>query len=449
MRSERAYRLRQAVRTPAGLIAAVAAVAILVVAGVLLLSGGGGEDEREPRLFEATGFSSSPVYHSPQTPGHTGFVGAWIMPDRSLMTAFIQATGPFTREAVTPGPGRQRAPRHLQRFLFKTGYPPDPAGTGLIDPKWDFWGLKLSAIFLRSTDGGRTWKRFHTDPFKAVYPAAYGGPSIIGLRDGSILRNVNGYDLLNEKGVPHTAFLQRLAPGAKKWSAPQVLFDPSKYMYQLSRIRRLRDGRLIALGQLQQHPAPTDAQVEAGTYDHKRRQAAPFSQLLMVSADEGRSWRRALTIPPEARIHPDEWDAAELPDGDLLAVLRSPNPKVPGGNVRYQALLEKSDDGWTMSKVRRAPFPQGGHPDLLAVRGGPVLYLSGEGIWYTDDEGDTWRKLPGAQHTQYYPRSVQAADGTVYVLSHSGGDYWYGQGDESIQLQRFRVAELPPAPTAD
>src|SRR5437660_9322850 len=118
------------------------------------------------------------------------------MPDRSLMTAFTQATGPFSRNATPPGPGRTRAPKALQAFLWKNGYPPDQSGaTGAIDPKWDFWGLKLSAIFLRSTNGGATWQRWHTDNYRAVYPHPYSGQSIVGLRDGSVLRTVNGFDL--------------------------------------------------------------------------------------------------------------------------------------------------------------------------------------------------------------------------------------------------------------
>src|SRR5205814_5982475 len=133
-------------------------------------------------------------------------------------------------------------------------------------------------------------------------------------------------------------------------------------------------------------------------------------------SDDGRTWKRALTVAPKERIAPDEWDAAELPNGNMLAVLRSPDPKVPGRNVRYQAVLEKHGDGWVMSKVRRAPLPPGGHPELLAARGGPVIYMSAQGIWYTGDAGSTWSKLPGTSPTGYYPRSVQGSDGTIYVL---------------------------------
>lgn len=35
------------------------------------------------------------VYRSPQKPGFTSWVGAWTMPDASLMVSFTQATGPI------------------------------------------------------------------------------------------------------------------------------------------------------------------------------------------------------------------------------------------------------------------------------------------------------------------------------------------------------------------
>ncbi len=46
--------------------------------------------------------------YSPQTPGVTCWVGAWIMPDGDLMTSFTQATGPVE------APGTACHPRAVQ-----------------------------------------------------------------------------------------------------------------------------------------------------------------------------------------------------------------------------------------------------------------------------------------------------------------------------------------------
>src|SRR3954467_10128472 len=97
--------------------------------------GGGG------KAVEAREFSRKTVYHSPQMPGYTCWVGAWPMPDGSLLASFTQATGPIA--------GRPRAPAEVQTRL---GWPPpkDPAG-------YDFTGLDLSNVYLRSIDLGATW----------------------------------------------------------------------------------------------------------------------------------------------------------------------------------------------------------------------------------------------------------------------------------------------------
>lgn len=49
------------------------------------------------------------VYHSPQTPGYACWVGAWTMPDSSMMVSFTQATGPVE--------GRPQAPKEVQEKL--------------------------------------------------------------------------------------------------------------------------------------------------------------------------------------------------------------------------------------------------------------------------------------------------------------------------------------------
>ena len=77
------------------------------------------------------------VYHSPQTPGYTCWVGVWIMPDGDLMTCFTQATGPIE--------GRPKAPKEVMDLL--SWY-----------PLYDMTGLDMHNVQLRSSDAGKTWK---------------------------------------------------------------------------------------------------------------------------------------------------------------------------------------------------------------------------------------------------------------------------------------------------
>ncbi len=598
------------------------------------------EEPPEPPV-SGVDFERRPIYHSPQTPGYTAWVGAWTAPDGSLLTSFPQMTGPV-----------------------------------LAAPDRDWWRLDGNSIVLRSGDGGATWEGHRSDPFEGP-PHAYSGQAVTGLRDGSLLRRVNGEDLrrpppppdpepgddpyslrvlgrqglisywrLGEAGAgtavdaaqdrdgaylgaitqgaegalrgdtdtaasfsggridvpsmptstdftvegwmrmapeassnntlygsfgamrlmprpngyyagvwlngteykltgasqpnvgswvhwalvrqgaalslyrngariaeagnlpadaparldgdigrtettnaalgeidevavygsalsasevnghylagvdpappadppppgesgpaeddadyPETAFLQRLEPGGQEWSPPQVLLDPSRYTYNLTRIQYLRDGRLIATGNYWDVPA--------GQRVGKSTSVPPELQgwLLMVSEDEGRTWREALTVPPEHRMHPNEWDVAELPSGDLLAMMRTRDPADRTQQVRRQALLTQQGSGWVMGMPAPTPFPHSGHPELLATSEGLILNFATTGTHYTADGGKTWGPVAlsadGEFSSNYYPMSLQAGDGTVYVFSHVGGDDNYGGQDQAVVMARFKLA---------
>jgi hypothetical protein len=78
-------------------------------------------------------------------------VGAWTMPDGSLMVAFTQATGPVERRAPAPA-----------EFLRQLNWPPSE------DRGFDMNGLDLRNVHLRSFDGGKSWKQVSADPFRTA-----------------------------------------------------------------------------------------------------------------------------------------------------------------------------------------------------------------------------------------------------------------------------------------
>jgi hypothetical protein len=126
-----------------------------------------------------------------------------------------------------------------------------------------------------------------------------------------------------------------------------------------------------------------------------------------------------------------------------LAVFRTRDLADPAKQVRKQARLRKDGDGWVLEDLRSAPFPHSGHPELLATREGVILHIATTGVHYTGNEGDSWRRLSFSPRTrygsQYYPRAVQTADGTIHVFGHNGSDDAYGQVDQSIVGDRFRL----------
>jgi hypothetical protein len=367
--------------------------------------------------YVAQQFSRKTIYHSPQTPGYTCWVGGWLMPDKSLMVCFTQATGPVK--------GRPRAPRDVWEKL------------GAPDRGWDFTGLDRRQIYRRSTDGGAHWNQVSATPFGGIGASAYAGGATVALSNGDILRRVNGWDLMDDPALPHTAFLQRSTDGAKTWGKPQVLLDPATSLYQVSRIRRLRDGRLLAAGQMWPVPAGTS---------RKELDKVPPQLLLMVSDDAGATWRRRDVVPPAHRdVVWDEWDLAELNGGDLLCVFRRGDPADRKREVRWQGLLGKKDDGWTLTDFRPSTLPHSGRPELLATREGVVLYFATTGVEWTADAGNSWHRLEAAgfpdYKSRYYPRSLQTDDGAIYVFAHNGWDNRYGEFDQSIDMDRFKLVQ--------
>jgi len=361
-------------------------------------------------MFRAEGHARKVIYHSPQTPGYTCWTGAWTMPDGSLMVSFTQATGPVE--------GRPKAPPEV---LAKLNWTSD----------YDMTGLDLRNVHLRSWDSGIMWAKVSEDPFKSPMNGIT-GECETARPDGTVLRGVWGYYQPYNPELPKTGYLERSLDGTKTWGKPEVLLEPGRFSAWPKRLRTLKDGRLIVLGGLARVPANSLTRHEYNKI---------LEPLLMVSEDGGNTWSPPVeVVPPEHRANwgGEEFDAAELPDGGLLCVFRRADPMRPGREVRWQGRLDKQGKAWVPREVGAAPFPHSGHPELLATREGPILHIATSGIHWTNDGGKTWHKLnlPG---TTYYPRSIQANDGTIHVFGHVGGDDGYGKVDQSIVMDSFRL----------
>lgn len=350
------------------------------------------------------------IYHSPQSPGFTSWVGAWTMHDGSLMVSFTQATGPVE--------GRPQAPPEIQERL--TWPPPG-------HPGYDMTGLDLQNVYLQSTDGGKTWRQVSADPFKSCMNGVT-SEAQIGLADGTVLRGVFGFYLPYDPELPQTGFLQRSTDGTQTWSKPEVPLDAAQYSTWPRRLRVLRDGRILLLAGISHAAAGSQT---------RREFSAAVEPGMMVSSDQGRTWTGpAAAIPSDqAGGWTEEFDVAELANGDLLCIFRRASD-----DKRWQSTLRKSGDTWLPSQAGPCELPHSGQPELLATREGPILHLATSGVHATLDAGKTWQKLdlPG---TAYYPRSVQTRDGRILVFGHVGGDDAYGKADQSIVMDSFRLGQ--------
>ena len=176
------------------------------------------------------------------------------------------------------------------------------------------------------------------------------------------------------------------------------------------------------------------ATLAAGTHTWEEL-SKKVQPMLVVSSDKGKTWKGPIAVLPKDQ--PDGWteefDVAELANGNLLAVFRRASDA-----RRWQGVLKKAGDTWAAGKAGPSVLPHSGQPELLVTREGPVLHVATTGVHWTADAGKTWSplKVPGSA---YYPRSLQAADGRILLFGHVGGDDAYGAVDQSVVVDSFRL----------
>ncbi len=383
---------------------------LLVLLNVSELAG------NEVKEFEAVDCQRRTIYHSPQTPGYTCWVNAWTMPDGSVMVTFCQATGPLE--------GRPRAAEKTQKRL----------SVEITDPRRDMTGLDQQIIYLRSNDGGETWKRLGERPLlhNPVNVAA-SGTTCLG--DGTLLRAFfGGYVYYDD--VPETGVVQRSTDTAKTWDRLRSVLAPEKFTFCPVGLRPLRDGRVALLGG-----------VSAMSSDRPSSEwYAVMAPRLLISADSGMTWGHPIHIIPKEYRKDwscEECDMAELPNGDLFWVFRrampedADKPAFQRRHTYWQGVAEKRGNTWRPKGAGPSPFPNLGLPNLLAMREGAILLVNA-GHW-TADAGKTWHPVKNIPDRPYYPKAVQLADGRILVFGHIGTDDPYGVVDQSIVMDSFRL----------
>ena len=175
--------------------------------------------------WSAENYSRKTIYRSPQSPSYTSWVGAWIMPDESLMVTFKQVSGTAVR------------------------------GSKDKDKGYSYSGLDLANVYLRSTDGGVTWVKTAEDRFRGPSERPVWGGSHCALAGGGIIRAVDGSQMPSND-VPRRIFFQRSLDLGKTWGPPEIPAEPRRPIENflgdfgdcISRVRRLGDGRLMATG---------------------------------------------------------------------------------------------------------------------------------------------------------------------------------------------------------
>lgn len=340
---------------------------------------------------EATDYTRRTIYHSPETPGYTSWVGLWLTPDGRLQCSFVQKTGPKDKP---------------------------------VD----------SVPILESKDEGVTWTRVEGDIPRG------GGRGMAVLRDGTLV-------CPRWTGDPNDAgYVQRSTDGGKTWGE-RISFLPAKdYRTWPTIIRSLRDGRLILMAGVWKRgdgdpPNPRMTKMVFVANDQGKSWGPP---IVLMPTEQGVCEESDFCELPNGdlfwihRVEHFPPTRTEIPPG--AARMGEPFPN--GYSDRMQSIVRKKGEGWEVGPASPARFPHSGFPEVMLTKEGVILHLATDGIYWTADVGKTWTRLP-IDGTGYYPRAVQLPSGRIVCIGHVGSDDVYGTVDQSIVQQTFRLKANP------
>ncbi len=396
----------------------------LAVLSLVFLSITAGSAYAEEKLqkdikVKAVDFEERVIYHSPETPGYTSWVGLWQLPDGALRCDFRQVTGPKDNT--------------------------------------------VSAVpVLKSRDGGVTWTDLTAGSPTADLSASGGyalarsscrGMAV--LPDGTLVRGVWPSGDSNDSG-----YVERSLDGGKTWIERSRFLPPEEYRVWPTLMRPLRDGRLVMFagcwkrgdcsgGKRPDYPPGQEGMLPS------------MVKMMFVSSDKGKTWSKPIVLMPAEVGACEESDFCELPSGDLLWIHRAEHypdhetdihplacragPKPPDSfwySDRMQSIVRQQGDMYVPGKCELAPFPHSGFPCVLLTREGVILHMATLESHWSTDEGKTWHKLLVGDKplgTHYYPKVIQLADGRIVCIGHRGHDDVYGTVDQAIMQQTFRL----------
>ncbi|HOW71358.1 MAG TPA: sialidase family protein [Phycisphaerae bacterium] len=359
--------------------------------------------------IEVYDYKSKTIYHSPETPGYTSWVGFWEMPDGTLYCDFRQVTGPKDK-TVSTCPLMESKDKG-ETWKVTTDRQGDGTGSG--------------GIFQMSQNSGR-------------------GMAV--LKDWTMVRPVWPSGTTSD---PSTGYVVRSTDRGKTWSDPIYFLAAADYRCWPTLIKPLKDGRVVLYAGCWKRGVgqPTDMNYPINNMD----------KVMFVSEDKGKTWSKPIALVPPGEGECEESDFVEMDNGNLFWVHRSehyPGKEVPiparGARMgttppqsyawsdRQQSVCKKSGKTFIPGPVEQAPFPHSGYPLVIKTQENLVLHCATDGIYWTSNVGKTWTKLdiPG---TAYYPKGMQLKDGRIIIIGHVGGDDAYGTVDQSIFQQSFKL----------
>ncbi|HEX2270800.1 MAG TPA: sialidase family protein [Pyrinomonadaceae bacterium] len=232
-----------------------------------------------------------------------------------------------------------------------------------------------------SRDGGRSWGRPFTLHENTSELGRMGPPTLLRLQSGAIA-------FFYAELISHSDFrffFRRSTDEAKTWSQPvQITKEKNYYVMNNHRVVQLKSGRLVAPFSF--------------VPDVSRRLEFSWTVVCYYSDDEGRTWQaaRSLVRMPKFPTGAQEPGLVELKDGSLMMIIRNQQERV------YKSYSRDGGDTWSepepieqliapVSPATIMRVPSTG--DLAIVWNYSPKVRTPLAIAVSSDEGKSWGKV--------------------------------------------------------
>lgn len=373
----------------------------------------------------ALAFEERVIYYPAQRPGHVAWVNLFLFGNGDMGLSFTE-----TRRAPNP------------RFI-----PPSIDFVEAFSRPYKFSALLCAAqpnllseaVYMKSSDAGATWQETGRSWGKSAYLAGY--------PDGRMVRV-----LYNQQAEHYERGLDRFytpveesCDGGNTWTQIARLLEGSGFAP--FRVKKLRDGSLIALGGLSPSFGPGGSRPTSVIAMPGER--IGVGQAFMFSPDAGYHWTgphyvfQGLATP--------EPDFVELADGRLLFI----NSSVQAGPQVWQ-IVHRQTNGFLCEPVTdihdagadNRNTQSGIVPETVDITpDGLIVGARRQGGYAcSSDLGQTWHGIENTNECKYQPQGVCLPDGRFMAAWHLGTDAPFGQQDMCIGLASFRFeVNLPQA----
>ena len=376
----------------------------------------------------AVNFEEKVVYYPQERPGYVGWVSLFLFGNGELGMAFDEVRRVPNPRFIPP------SIEYLEAISFVYRY--SQGGAPAAHPK-----LLHEAVYMKSSDGGRTWQVTGRDWGKTSYTTGY--------PDGRMIRMPGGYQqsAFYERGADRLyTSVEESRDGGKTWKQIARLLDG--YMFSVFRVKKLRDSSLIAIGPITPISGPGGSRSVRGMRYPGERSLVQAA--LMHSPDGGYTW----TGPHYVLQGVPAWepDFVELRDGRLLVI----NSSVQRG-AQTRQFVHRVNAGFVCDPVTNIEgmgadahnVQSGIVPETVDITSEGLIIGTRRGGMYScsNDLGQTWHLIAGAPKSNYQPQGVSLPDGRFLNAWHLGTDSVFGQQDMCIGLHSFRLQANLPAPT--